>query len=179
MIDADRNELAIAAIRLELLQGPCVRFGCAISQQILGEALPGKGLWRERQGLSRRGYLSGDLAGRIAGLLDGKERIAIRPVEEVDESLLGRLHNCVDLHAVALDREERGRRGEIAIPYVMVNALEVPDAFASGRIESQQSIRKQIVTYAVKAVIIRHGRASGNIDDSSLHIESHTAPVVR
>ncbi len=108
-----------------------------------------KGAGSKRKGLGGRGYLSGNVAGRIARLLDRKERIAIRPVEEVDESLLGCLRNRIDLHAVALDGEERGRGGEIAIPDVVVNALEMPDALAGGGIESQQGIGKQIVANAV------------------------------
>ena len=89
-----------------------MRFRSAIGEQILGEPLPGEGRGRERQGLGGCGLFSGNFAGGIARLLDGKERIAIRPVKEVDESLLGRLCNRIDFPAVASIVKSAGGEGK-------------------------------------------------------------------
>src|SRR5437016_14040714 len=55
----------------------------------------------------------------------------------------------------------------------------MPDSLAGFGVQSDQTIREEIVANAVHAVEIKSGGAGRSIDNSSLGIESHACPVVR
>ena len=112
-------------------------FGRALGQQILGEQLA-----RERRGLRGQGCgwaatLAGHIAGRIVAAFDGEQRLAIRPVEKKDEALLGGLGDGVDFFAIAIDRQQNGWRGKIAIPKIVLHSLKVPDSLAGLGVQAQ------------------------------------------
>jgi hypothetical protein len=96
----------------------------------------------------------------------------------IDDALLGGLRDGVDRVAVAGDGDERGRRGEIAIPDVMMDALEVPEAFACGCVEGEQRVGEEIVADAVASVEIKNCATGGDIEDAALGVEGHAGPVV-
>ncbi len=89
-------------------------------------------------------------------LVDRKERLARDAIEEVEIALLGCLRDGVDVLAVFLHAEERGRRGKIAIPYVVVHALKMPEAFAGVGVECEQRVGVEIIPDPISAVEIHH-----------------------
>ena len=117
--DAEGDELAFAAKAAEFFERPLMGFGRAVAQKILGQKLPREGRRLRGQALLLRGDFSGNIAGRIVAAVDGKQRRAVRAVEKKYEALLGGLRDCVDFLAVALHGEEHGRRGKVAIPYIV------------------------------------------------------------
>src|SRR5262245_24629286 len=56
--------------------------------------------------------------------------------------------------------------------------LEMPQAFAGLRVESDQTVAEEIVSLAVAAVKIEARRSERNIGDAALFIDGHLAPVV-
>jgi hypothetical protein len=109
---------------------------------------------------------------------DGKERRAGDAIEEVDDSLLGGLGDGVDAPAVAIDSDERGRSGEVAIPDVVMDSLKMPEAAAGGGVEGEERVGEEVVANAVASVEIEDGGAGGDVDDTALSIEGHAGPVV-
>src|SRR5579871_2522279 len=100
-------------------------------------------------------------------------------IEEVQKALLGWLCDCVDGFAFMVNRQQRRWRRKIAIPYVVVYALKVPDSLAGVRVQRKQGVRKEIIPYAVIAIKIIHCRAGRYVDNPSLFIKRHASPVVR
>src|SRR5512146_1383903 len=99
-------------------------------------------------------------------LVNGKERLARYSVEHVDVALLADLRHCIDVFAISMQREERRLRGKIAIPDVVMHALEMPQQLAGGGVEGKQRVCVEIVTDAVAAVKVHDRRAGGDIDDA-------------
>ena len=91
---------------------------------------------------------------------------------------LGRLRDRVDPLAVAFDGHEVRRRGEIAIPQIVVDGLEMPESLARPRIEREQRVRIEVVARTISAPEIRRRRTGRQIDDPALAIESHPGPGV-
>ena len=60
----------------------------------------------------------------------------------------------------------------------MMHCLEMPDAFASARVQRQDALVIQIVANAIGAIIIEGGRAEGEIDDAVFFIDGDFAPGV-
>ena len=75
-------------------------------------------------------------------------------IENEDEPLLGRLGHGIDDFAIAPDTEQRGGRGKIAIPDVVLDRLEMPEPLAGLCIEREKGVRKKIVPGTVGAVEI-------------------------
>src|ERR1700761_585573 len=76
-------------------------------------------------------------------------------------------------------REKRRRRGKVAVPQIMVHALEMPQAFPCLRIESEKRVGKKIIPGSIRAVEIKDRRSGGNINNPTLFIERHARPVIR
>ena len=112
-------------------------------------------------------------------LVDGEQRFASEPVEEIQIPLLRGLRQGFDALAVARNREERGRGWKISIPDIVVHSLKMPDALTSIRIECEQRVCVEIVAETIAAIEIHYGRARGNIHNAMLRIEGHSCPVVR
>jgi hypothetical protein len=66
--------------------------------------------------------------------------------------MLGGLRNGFDFFAVMINGQQFRRLRDIQIPQVVVNGLEMPDALASARVESQQAVAEQVVSMAIAAV---------------------------
>ncbi len=111
-------------------------------------------------------------------LFDGEERFAGRAIEEKQVALLRGLGDGVYLLAVGANRDQRGWRREVAVPDIVMDALEVPDSLAGVRVERQQSVGVEIVADAVCTVEVVDGGARGDVDDAALFIERHAGPVV-
>ena len=91
--------------------------------------------WRVKGGGSVGNTCVGDsfspsIAEAGAWTLHRKERLTGVAIEDVQPSVLGRLRDDVALPAVVADRDERRRCGKIPIPDIVLDALEVPHAFA-------------------------------------------------
>src|ERR1035438_2243539 len=128
--------------------------------------------------LRRRSGLAGHGAGREGTFMNGKQRLPCEPVEDVQIALLGGLRQGVYGFAVADEIEEHGRRWKVAVPDVVMHALEVPDALAGGGIEREQGVGVEVVAGAVATVVVEDRGAGRRVDDAVLGIESHAGPVV-
>src|SRR5580658_8554269 len=106
-----------------------MRFRRSRSERVGSDSLARKRLRRIGLGLCGSGNFAGNGAGGVRQLMDWKERVAGHSVEEVKVALLGRLRQGVHGFAVLLDGEERRLRGKIAIPDVVMHALEMPKPF--------------------------------------------------
>ena len=111
-VETGGNELATTEIGAESFLCPLVRRGRALRQQIFCQNLT-----RERRRSNRhRLGMGGDFAGNLTGwkrtLSNREKRTTSGAIEEKQISLLCGLGDCVDLLSVALDCDERGRRGK-------------------------------------------------------------------
>ena len=93
--------------------------------------------------------------------------------------MLGRLCHRIDAAARVPDRHQRRRRGEIAIPDVVPDRLEVPHAPARRRIEGQQRVRVEVVAEPIGAIEVGRRRAGRDVDQSTHGVHRHPRPVVR
>jgi hypothetical protein len=134
--------------------------------------------WRVGAGLGGRGVLAGNGRGWEGSLLDGKEWLAGDAVEEVEEALLGGLRDGVDGLAVAVDGEQCWRRGEVAVPDVVMDALEVPEALAGVGVEGEECVGEEVVADAIGAVEVTYRGACRDVDDAALGVDGHPCPVV-
>ena len=177
-VGAERNKLALAAVGAKLALGPGMGFGGARGEHVLGEALAGEGRGERRYGLGGRGLFAGNIGLGEGGFVDGEERLAGGAIEEVEEALLGGLCDRVDVLVAGADGDERGGRGAIAVPDVVVNALEVPETFAGVGVEGKERVGEAIVAEAIGAVEVIDGGACRDVDDAADLIERHPGPVV-
>ena len=77
-----------------------------------------------------------------------------------------------------LHGEKDGRGRKIAIPKIVVDALEMPDTFAGLSVESDEAIGKEVVAHAIGPVEIESRGAGGNEDNAAGDVDSHTGPIV-
>ena len=110
--------------------------------------------------------------------MDREKRFAGEAIEEVEIALLRRLRDGVDALAIAVEAEERRWRGKVAIPDVVVHALEMPDALACVRVEGKQRVGVEVVADAVAAVEVHDCRSGRRIEDAALRIENHAGPII-
>lgn len=85
-------------------------------------------------------------------LLNGEQRSTGYAVKQVQHTLLGRLRHRIHALSIVLHRYQRRRRWEVAVPYIMVDSLKVPDKFPCVAIEGQQSVCIKVIAGAVGAV---------------------------
>ena len=78
-------------------------------------------------------------------------------VEYEDEAGLGDLSNSGDFPAVAHHLDEIRVDGQIPIPKVVVDRLEVPLAFAAVTVDRDNRVAEQVHAFAVAAVIVGTG----------------------
>ena len=178
LVDGEGHELAIAAEGLELVDCPLVSGWSALGEHVLSEALAGEGDRLQRHHLRFRGLLSGRVAGREGARFHRKERLAGNAVKQVEPALLAGLRDGVDLLAVAVDGDQGRRGGEVAIPDVMLDGLEVPQALPGARVEGDEGIGEEVVAEAVGSVEVGGGRTGGNEHDAALGVDRHARPVV-
>ena len=155
------------------------QFGGEVDHVVLGE-----GLLRERrrlrgEGLSLGGPFAGDVARRDRAVLDGPDRLAGHPVEDVDEAGLRGGGDRVDLLAVHVDGQQGGRRRQVVVPEAVLHGLEVPDPLAGARVEADDGLREEVVAEAVSAVVVVARRADGEVDEPPFGVEGHRRPDVR
>jgi hypothetical protein len=76
--------------------------------------------------LRRPSGFTGYIAGRHRPLLDTKNRFAIAPIENEDQTHLRDLYNGRNIGSVAVDGNERRRSGWIVVPDIVMYELEMP-----------------------------------------------------
>ena len=106
------------------------------------------------------------LAGYVR-VLDREQRRAGRAIEQKHEAVLGGLRDGVDAAAVARHRHQARRRREVAIPDVVMDRLEVPDALAGRGVEREQRVREQVVAETIGAVEVGGRRSGRHVDDAA------------
>ena len=128
----------------------------SVGQKIFGESLASE---RRRVGWKRlfgSGYFAFHCACWILVIFDREERISVGSIEEIHETLLCGLRDCINVFPVALHRQKHGMRGKVAVPDIVTNSLKVPDSLAGLRIQGKQTIREQVIADAVRAVKVEH-----------------------
>ena len=146
-----------------------VVFGGAL--QIERRRLAGERL-RRRRPLTRHRRL------RHRPFLDGPDRLARRPVEDVGERLLAYLDDRLDRPAVHRDVGQDWPRGEVVVPYAVVHRLEVPDPLAGPGVDADQALRVQVVAVSVPAVLVVRGGRCRQVDVVELRVVRHPVPHV-
>ena len=69
-----------------------------------------------------------------------------------------------------------GRRGDVPVPDVVMDQLEVPDALAGARVEADQAIGEEIVAGAVAAVEIAGRRLDRDVDVAEFLVGAQRRP---
>src|SRR5262249_29168185 len=131
-----------------------------------------------RERLRRPRLLAGHVALGDRALLDGPQRLAGHPVEDPHEALLAELRDRGDRLAAVPDGQQLPRGGIVVIPDIVVDHLEVPEAFAGPGIEGQQAIAKEIRAFAVDSVEVVLGTGGRRVDDAALLIDGELAPHI-
>ena len=176
--NAEGDELTLATDFFELLDRPLVDLGRAIGEHVGGQKLAGEGSGLRGERLFRGSDFTRDGAGRIFAGVDGKERGAGDAIEQIDETLFGRLRYGVDFPGFALDGEQYGGARKIAIPDVVVDALKMPEALAGFGVQGDEAVGKEIVADTICAVKIEGSGACGDVDDAAVGVDGHAGPVV-
>src|SRR5207253_7477305 len=105
-------------------------------------------------------------------------RLARHAVEHVDESLLARLRDDVDVATVMPEGEQLRRLREVVIPQIVMDGLEVPQPLARPRIEGDDAVAEQVVADAVAAVEVEPRGAKRDVRDAARVVDRQLAPVV-
>src|SRR5690606_3797010 len=111
-------------------------------------------------------------------LLDGEEGGPALPVEEEDVPRFGDLRHRVDHSPVVPYPHQVGRRGEVAVPDVVVDGLKVPHPPTRGGVERQQRVGEQVGAGAAAAVEVRGGGAGGDEGDAARGVDADARPGV-
>ena len=137
-----------------------------------------EGGWPGRERLRRPRLFAGDVALFYGTLLDFEQWASRDTVEHEDEAGLGDLRDGGDLAAVADDGHEVRLRGQVPIPQVMVDGLEMPTPFAGTAVEGNDAIAEQVGALAVAAVEVDRGRGEWNEDHPALLVDAHRRPGI-
>src|SRR5205823_14269158 len=75
---------------------------------------------------------------------------------------------------------ENWRWGQIVIPQIVMNELEVPLVLSGVRIDRNDRVTEEIGAGPIAAVVVSRGRAEGHIEDAACFIGGHVpAPNIR
>jgi len=159
---ARRDELARAAKSLEAFHSCPMRLRRPLREHVGGELLPRERGRNDGNRLREIGYFTFEIGCEEFPIFNREEWLATRPIKEENVPRLCRLRHSINPVAVAHDRDEARRCGEIAIPNVMSHGLEVPHAFASLCVQCDKRIGEQVIAKAIRAVEIVCRRTSGN-----------------
>src|SRR6266702_4406905 len=121
------------------------RFRCAIGKVGGGEFHFGESLRQLRVGLVRGGNFARQIASWRAAQAKRKNQLAGHAVEQERLANLGGDGDDVHPFSLAGDGSESGRRGDVLIPDVVTDFLEVPKAFAGARVQRDEAVGKKIV----------------------------------
>src|SRR5206468_3614708 len=123
--------------------------------------------------------LAVDRGRRYFSILHREQRLACSTIEHVHVSVFRDLRDRVDLLAVAHDGDEIRRGGEVVVPDVVLDALEVPDAPARAGVEREDAVGKQVIAMAGDTVEIERRRTGGGKHHPELRVEGDAGPGVR
>ena len=140
-----RGELVVAAGRLRRGRAGLGQSGSFLRRDRLGRE---RVTHRVRLGLGR--VLTRLLRNGL--VFDSDERLAVRPVEDVDPTRLARLRESMAQLTVDLHVEEHHRRGRVEVPDVVADLLEMPPVLARLRVDGDDRVREQVVALAGAAV---------------------------
>ena len=154
LIHRERNELSVTPEGLELIDRPLMNRRRAIRQERGRQQLSRERRGRCWQRLRVVGDLTRDCAARIFLVLDWKEWFARGAVEDEHEPVFRCLRDGVDVLAVAPERHEGRRRGEIPVPDIVAHELEVPHPLARRGFERDERVRKKVVALTIGPVKI-------------------------
>ena len=136
------------------LERPCVRLGIKVGCLRCRQPLlrVGRGLHRVR--LGGPGLLAWKRGLRDRTFLDWKHGLPGLPLQDEQVSHFRRLDQGVDPSVVVPDRDQNGRTGEIVVPEVVVDRLEMPFQFPGRRIQREDAVGVEVLSDPVAAVMI-------------------------
>ena len=138
------------------------RLGSPPGNHVLGEDLASERRGLQRYRLDFGHYFAIDVRLWNLAVFNRKKRLAGLAVEDEHVAGLSDLRNRVDQTTVAPHCHEVRRRGNVAVPNVMLDELKMPDALAGIRIEGKKGVGEQIVANSVGSVEIESRSASGS-----------------
>ena len=103
--------------------------------------------------------------------VDYSWHMAITKFENEDKAALGDLRHRVDTLSVVTEGDEIRRRGQIAIPEVVVYRLKVPESSTRARIEGEERVREEIRANAFAPVEVRSRRARRDVHNPSSRVD--------
>ena len=129
-----------------------VRFRRDVGDFILGEELRDerRGLASEAAASARRPRRA-DPTGGTGRSSIGKSGSPVSRLKTKTSPGLRDLRDGVDALSVAADGEQVRRRGQVAVPEVVMHELIVPEALAGGGVEREQAVGEEVLADAVAA----------------------------
>ena len=112
-----------------------------VDQVVDGDALPIERRRLGRKRLRRRRLLAGHRGGRHRLLDNRPHRLAGHAIEHIGERLLRHLDDRLDRLAVDGDVDQNRRRRIVVVQQIVVHGLEVPDALAGLRVQTDHARR--------------------------------------
>ena len=158
------------------LHGLGSEFGCEVDQVINRRALAvvswrfGRVRLRGRIPLARHiTFFHRPLGNRPDGL-------TIRPIENVEERLLGGLCKRFDGAAIDRDVHEHGRAGNIVVPDSVVHQLEMPLALPGFQIQRDDGLAEQTVARPMPSIVVACGQLYRQVHHSQFFVHADLAP---
>ncbi len=176
---ARRREEPLVAQPRELLAARREMLRSRRVEVLLAEALRHQRRRRARERLRRPAALARHVARGERPLLDREERRAGLAVEHEHEAALGGLRHRVARAALALERDQDRRRGEVVVPEIVVDGLEVPAQLARARRRAATTrVGVEVRAGAVAAVEVGARRADGQEHEAAREIGGDRGPDV-
>src|ERR1035437_3451373 len=69
-------------------------------------------------------------------------------------------------------------RHVVVVPKIMMNRLEMPQAFSRAGIQRQQAVAEQVIALPVAAVEVVGRRSGRDVNNAALLIKAHVAPII-
>ena len=123
--------------------------------------------------------LAGNGALRHLPFLHLEERLARLAMENEDESRLRHLRHRGNRLPVALHVDEHRRGGQVVVPDVVMDRLEVPAVRARAAVEGHHAVAVEVRPLAVAPVEVVGGRGQGKEDETALLVHAQERPRVR
>src|SRR5689334_20998901 len=142
-----------------------LQFRREVDEIVIAQTLRLEGRGPRGKGLCRSGLFAWHIRLRYALLFDRPDGLAGHAVEYECKAALRNLRDGWNPAAFDGDIDEHGRRGQIVVPDVVVQSLEMPHTLSSGSVETDETVREEIVAVTVTAIEI-----AGRCFERQIHV---------
>ena len=109
----------------------------------------------------------------------GKNWLSVHPIQQERIANLGNDCDRVHFFALASNRGQVRRSGDVQVPNIVADFLKMPEALARPGIERDQAVGEHVIAAMPYTDEIGLGGTGGHVGDAADFVHGHAAPTIR